>query len=134
LSESDKGKVEEIIFLLDKFGVGHEFYHEVTMTKRGKELPRSYLVKQLRSSLNTTCQNSRTPGPAYGAQYSFEDFLVSRVACQVSYILYIWVLSNIFPMTWFVNTLTGGTLRQGSKWHFACAWGSVLKKLIAQFS
>jgi hypothetical protein len=23
---------------------------------------------------------------------------------------------------------------QGSKWHFACAWGSVLKKLIAQFS
>jgi hypothetical protein len=24
--------------------------------------------------------------------------------------------------------------KQGSKWHFACAWGSVLKKLIAQFS
>jgi hypothetical protein len=25
-------------------------------------------------------------------------------------------------------------IEQGSKWHFACAWGSVLKKLIAQFS
>jgi hypothetical protein len=99
LSESDKGKVEEILFLVDKFGVGDEFYHEVTMTKQGEELPRSYLVKQLRSSLNTSCHLSRTPGPAYGAQYSFEDFLVSRVACQVSYIVYICVLSNIFPMT-----------------------------------
>ena len=102
LSESDKGKVEEILFLLDKFGVGHEFYHEVTMTKQGEELalPQSYLVKQLRSSLNTSCHIMRAPGPAYGAQYSFEYFLVSGVACQVSYIVYIWVLSNIFPMTW----------------------------------
>lgn len=119
LSEGDKGKVEQILFLLDKFGVGDEFYHEVTMTKQGEELPRSYLVKQLRSSLNTSCHISRTPGPAYGAQYSFEDFLVSRVACQVSYIVYIWVLFNIFLMTRFVNTLIGSTLPLIGKtvWH-----------------
>ena len=55
LSESEKETVEELLFLLDKFGVGDEFYHEMTMAKYGEELPRSYLVKQLRSTLNRSC-------------------------------------------------------------------------------
>ena len=46
LWESEKETVEELLFLLDKFGVGDEFYHEMTMAKYG-ELPRSYLVQRL---------------------------------------------------------------------------------------
>ena len=46
LSQSEKDKVEEILFLLDKFYVSDEFYHEVTMLDC--QLPRSYLIKQRR--------------------------------------------------------------------------------------
>lgn len=44
-SEEDaKTKIEQSLFLLDKFCVGDAFYHELIMTIGG--LPRSYLVKQ----------------------------------------------------------------------------------------
>ena len=40
-------KVEQILYLLDKFCVSDEFYHEFSMIENG--LPRSYLIKQCRS-------------------------------------------------------------------------------------
>jgi hypothetical protein len=43
LSQDDKEKVEEILFLLDKFDVSDEFYHEITMLD--STLPQSYLIK-----------------------------------------------------------------------------------------
>jgi hypothetical protein len=39
----------------------------------------------------------------------------------------------VFNFSYKAKTVRGN-MDQGSKWHFACAWGSVLKKLIAQFS
>ena len=53
LPEEEKEKIEQILFLLDKFCVGDAFYHELTMTFEG--LPRSYLVKQCRDNLNKLC-------------------------------------------------------------------------------
>ena len=53
LPQSEKEKVEEILFLLDKFYVSDEFYHEVTMIV--DSLPRSYLIKQRRDQLNKMC-------------------------------------------------------------------------------
>ena len=50
LTEDDKKKVEEVLFLLDRFSVSEEFYHELTTVCDG--LPRSYLVKQCKSHLN----------------------------------------------------------------------------------
>ncbi len=44
LSKDEKDKVEEILFLLDKFYVGDEFYHELSMIV--ESLPKSYLIKQ----------------------------------------------------------------------------------------
>ena len=34
LTEEEKNSVEEALFLLDKFGVGDEFYHELSWRKR----------------------------------------------------------------------------------------------------
>lgn len=45
LQEEDNNKLEQILFLLDKFCVGDEVYHEMTI--HTDDLPKSYLIKQL---------------------------------------------------------------------------------------
>ena len=77
LSEEEKSRVEKVLFLLDKFCVGDNFYHELTMVVDG--LPKSYLVKQRRSQLNDICHIISTPGEAEGAQMSFNDLLKERI-------------------------------------------------------
>ena len=73
LSKDEKDKVEEILFLLDKFYVGDEFYHELSMIV--ESLPKSYLIKQRRNQLNKLCVISRTPGKSVGCQIDFQDKL-----------------------------------------------------------
>ena len=53
LPEKEKNRIEQILFLLDKFCVGDNFYHKLSMMVNG--LPRSYLVKQCRQDLNSMC-------------------------------------------------------------------------------
>ena len=67
LSEGERDKLEKVLFLLDKFNVGDNFYHELTILVDG--LPKSYLVKQKREQLNQMRQISSTPGEE-GAQLS----------------------------------------------------------------
>ena len=50
LDEEEKNKVEQVLFLLDKFCVGDEAYYELSMITEG--LPKSYLVKQSRTAMN----------------------------------------------------------------------------------
>ena len=71
-------KVEQILYLLDKFCVSDEFYHELSMIENG--LPRSYLIKQSRSDLDKLCHVTPTPGPYEGAQVSFESLLVQQIS------------------------------------------------------
>ena len=88
LSEDDKAKVESILYLIDKFGVGDEFIHEMSMTVDG--MPKSYLIKQCRKDLNSGCFIKSTPGKAPGAQYSFKELLVEQIkhmVCPKYYIL-----------------------------------------------
>ena len=77
LSEDDKARVESILYLIDKFGVGDEFVHELSMTVDG--LPKSYLFKQCRTELNKNCIIKSTPGKAPGAQHSFRQLLTDQV-------------------------------------------------------
>ena len=77
LSDEDKTKIEQVLFLLDKFCVGDSFYHELTMNV--SVLPKSYLVKQRRDQLNEICHIDPTPGSAEGAQMSFTGLLKARV-------------------------------------------------------
>ena len=71
LSEEEKGNMEKILFLLDKFCEGDCFYHD--------GLPKSYLVKQRRDQLNNICHVTHTPGTTEGAQMSFNDLLKERI-------------------------------------------------------
>jgi len=81
LSEDDKAKVENILYLIDKFGVGDEFIHEMSMVVDG--MPKSYLIKQCRKDLNSGCIIKSTPGKAPGAQYSFKELLIQQIKHMV---------------------------------------------------
>lgn len=81
LNEDNKARVESILYLLDKFGVGDELLHELSMTIDG--LPKSYLIKQCRSELNKNCIITSTPGKAPGAQHHFKQLLTDQVKQMV---------------------------------------------------
>ena len=83
LSKEDKNTVESIIFLMDKFGVGDEFVHELSIVI--EDFPvKSYLIKQCRSHLNSQVKITTTPGLAPGAQHSFKLLLAEKVKDMVS--------------------------------------------------
>ena len=77
-NDSKMEKVEQILYLLDKFCVSDEFYHEFSMIENG--LPRSYLTKQCRSDLDKLCHVIPTPGTCEGAQVSFETLLSQQIS------------------------------------------------------
>lgn len=78
INDSDMEKVEQILYLLDKFCVSDEFYHEFSMIENG--LPRSYLIKQCRNDLDKLCHVTPTPGTNEGAQVSFESLLLQQIS------------------------------------------------------
>ena len=82
LSEEEKSKVEKVLFLLDKFCVGDNFYHELIMVVDG--LLKSYLVKQRRGQLNDICHITSTPSETERAQTSFTNLLNDRVQHYVA--------------------------------------------------
>ena len=82
LSEEEKGKVETVLFLVDKFAVEDAFIHELSMSVDG--MPKSYLIKQCRNKLNSTCAVKPTPGKEPGAQISFKESLVNQLQQLVS--------------------------------------------------
>lgn len=86
LTEDDQQKVKNVLFVLDKFCIGNEAYHELSMID-GNELPRSYLIKQCKDELNKLCHISRTPGSAQGAQLDFLTELESVVQKQVWFVV-----------------------------------------------
>ena len=44
MSDEDKNQIEKVLFLMDKFGVSEEFYHELSMVF--SDLPRSIVCSQ----------------------------------------------------------------------------------------
>ena len=77
LSEDDRCNLEKVLFLLHKFCVGDEFYHELSILS--EDLPRSYLIKQKRSDLNKTYHIERTFGKFPGARINFTSTLADHV-------------------------------------------------------
>ena len=93
LSEEEKEKVKQVLYITDSFCIGEAAYHEFTMTEGGEKLPRSYLVRQCKSDLNSLCHITRTPGIAEGAQLDLESELKNTIKQQASFL----VLSNMQP-------------------------------------
>ena len=75
LSDEEKEKVQQVLYITDRFCISEAVYHELTMAVNGEDLPRLYLVKQCKTNLNRLCHISRTPGKDDGAQFDFESEL-----------------------------------------------------------
>ena len=73
--EQEKNKVEQVLFLLDKFCVGDEAYHELSMITEG--LPKSYLVKQSRTAMNKLYHRENT-WKAFTITFTFKDHVIRR--------------------------------------------------------
>ena len=86
LSDSEKERVEAVLFLMDKFAVDDPFVHELSMLING--MPRSYLIKQCRDNLNSSCTVKPTSGPEPGAQIFFKESLTSKLnSCVPTHLL-----------------------------------------------
>ncbi|PFX16953.1 hypothetical protein AWC38_SpisGene18745 [Stylophora pistillata] len=70
-------KVEQVLYLLDKFCASDELYHKLTIMC--DELPKSYLIKQKRRQLNDICTIESVPGHYPGAQISFTETLKAHI-------------------------------------------------------
>lgn len=92
--EADKSTIETVLFLMDKFAVGDAFIHELSMVIDG--MPKSYLIKQCRDKLNSTCSVKPIPGGQCGAQVSFKESLTNKLKQLVtkSSVLHFFQLSN----------------------------------------
>ena len=73
MSDSEKHSLQKVLYLLDRFYVSDAWYHELSVVCAG--LPKSYLIKQLRSDMNALCHIQMTPGPNEGAEIDAEQEL-----------------------------------------------------------
>ncbi len=81
LPDEERDTIRAILYIMDTYCIVDSAYHEMSVLIDG--LPRSYLIKQCRSSLNSICHISRTPGKNPGAQMSFKEELQSQIRMKV---------------------------------------------------
>lgn len=87
-SVSQSESIDETLYLLEKFGVSDEFYHEQAMLH--PQFPRSYKVKNARRDISGVIDLTPLPPPFSGAYRPLKEF-ISLLLSVVSYII-MWVL------------------------------------------
>lgn len=82
ISSPPDHEVEDILYLLDSYGVSDQFYHELAMTL--PSLPRSYKVKRVRESISSKVELRRLSSPYEGCYRSLSETLTNVVSVEVS--------------------------------------------------
>ena len=91
---TDYEKVLQILYIVDRFCVSDEAYHELSSIS--KDLPPLYRVKRARLSLNSTLELQRFSGPLPGAYRPLRDALTREIQNVVSnrvfnFMIYIYI-------------------------------------------
>ena len=73
--------VHKILYLLDRFAISDEFYHQLSMIQTS--LPRSYKIKEARQRINSKVKLMRLPKPYFGCYRSFKESLMESVLAEV---------------------------------------------------
>ena len=81
-TEDDKEHILQVLYLLDKFAVSDELYHELRMLC--PHLPALNRVKQARKEINELLEYTRLSPPYPGAYRSFKATLVEKISKAVS--------------------------------------------------
>lgn len=71
----------QVLYLLDKFAVSDEVYHELRMLC--SHLPPTHRMKQARKALNESITFDRLPPPYPGAYRSFQATLMDQLSKAV---------------------------------------------------
>lgn len=82
LDEDEKEKIRALLFIMDRFSISLEGYHELTQVE--ESLPRTYLIESYTKVLDSEWQVTRTPGDAPGAELPFKLLLEHEVRQHVS--------------------------------------------------
>ena len=119
-TDNGEDRVLQILYLLDKFGVGDTFYHELSMID--KSLPRSHTVKKPRSECNSQVELQTIPG--YDGVYrSFETTLQEQLRTLVcTYHMAEILLDKTLPIpATYYTTFALSFSRYGKVCHTFCA-------------
>ena len=76
-SENDYAKVRQILYILDRFAVSDEAYHELSVSS---SLPSIHRLKEARSSLNASLDLKRLQGDNPGAYRPLVDALKQEIS------------------------------------------------------
>ena len=79
---ADRERIAQILYLLDRFAISDEAYHELASIT--DDLPPSYKVKRKRYELNDAVEVTRLTGSVPGAYRPFKELLHSRLSQAVS--------------------------------------------------
>ena len=85
ISVSQSECIDETLYLLEKFGVSDEFYHELSMLH--PQLPRSYKVKGARKDISECIDLTPLPPPFSGAYRPLKEFISLVLSDKVSYMV-----------------------------------------------
>ena len=72
------------MYILVRFGVSIQAYHEITQLERNDKLARPYVIEECQADLNESVTISRTPGQCPGAEMDFPGLLEEQVMKHVS--------------------------------------------------
>lgn len=78
-SEKDYAKLRQILYILDRFAVSDEAYHEHELSV-SFSLPSIYWLKEARSSLNASLDLKRLQGDNPGAYHPLIDTLKQEIS------------------------------------------------------
>ena len=90
LTPNNLMSIHQVLYLLDRFGISDEFYHEIAMIF--PSLPRSHLVKDIQRRLNASIVIKRLPFPYYSAyrpciQEAIKAQVIIMVVIRVSLLM-----------------------------------------------
>ena len=79
-SEDDYDKIQQMLYIVDRFAVSDDAYHEFSVASN---LPPLHRLKQARASLNSSLTLSRFDGPYPGAFRPFLECLINEISKEV---------------------------------------------------
>ena len=81
LPEGEKEKIRAILYIMDRFSISQEAYHE--LTQQESSLPKTYLVESCQKVIDALWKSTRTPGICPGAELPFELLLEKEIRGHV---------------------------------------------------
>ena len=82
LTCEDKEKVRTIVYIMDRFSISQQAYHELAQLE--PSLPRRHLVEGHAKKMDSNWDIKRTPGKCSGAELPFKLLLEKEILILVS--------------------------------------------------